>query len=256
MPLTVKATAKLDDILGRLEMLGSGIFPQTARAINVASAFVMRTWVNMAQGQDLTGRPSDVSFGGSVEYANSIRILSFSPFHKMVYSDSKIGAKLEEGTPERDMKPDLVSGPKSRVAKDGNRYNIIPFRHKTKSLKKMKVGGENAYALAKGLQQQKVIGFKLDSEGRRRLMYAKWTKEKRLNVSDRFLAGLVRMGVGAGGEKRSHYLTFRVVNLKQVGKWIRRAESPWKITEEVANKTRDRIERFVSDALKRDLGLD
>lgn len=255
MPINISSTSKLNEVLNRLEMLGSGIFPQTARAINVSASFIMRTWVNIAQGNDVTGKPDNVSFSGSVEYANSIRIISAGPFNKSVISDSPIGAKLEEGSPEYDMKPALVKGPRSRVAKDGHRYNIIPLRQYTKTLRSKKVGGQNAYDAAKSLTQQKIIGFKMDSEGKRRLMYAKWDREKRIDVSDRLLAGMVRMSSGAGSEKRSTYLTFRNVNLSQAGKWIRKAQSPWNITKVVADKTRGKVEKFVSDALKKDLGM-
>ena len=36
---------------------------------------------------------------------------------------------IEDGMPPHEMIDDLTSGPKARVAKDGSRYNIIPFKH-------------------------------------------------------------------------------------------------------------------------------
>ena len=108
-------------------------------------------------------------------------------------SDSKVGKRLEEGTDDYDMKPALVKGPKSRVAADGHRYNIIPFRHKIAGLQKVQIGNSTAYMMAKQLVKQKIIGFKVDSEGKRRFVYQKWTKAKKLDVKNRFLAGMVRM---------------------------------------------------------------
>lgn len=255
MPLKIESSVELQEILTRLDMFGKQIFPETARAINISSVFMQKTWVNIAQGQDTSGKPENVKFYGSIDYANSIRIIHYSPFHKVVYSDSKIGKKLQEGSKEIDMKPALVSGPKSRVAEDGHRYNIIPFRHMVKKLKKSKIGGINAYAVAKQLQQQKVIGFRIDSEGTRRMVYEKWNKEKKLDVKDRFLAGLVRMKTSTGGTKSSAYLTFRVVNLSQVGKWIRKAQSSWDIISQVKDKTESKIKEFVIKAIKRDMNI-
>jgi len=256
MPLQVETNTNLQEILNRLEMLGSGVFPETAKAINISSSFVLRTWVNIAQGQDQSGKPPSVNFSGSIDYANSIRVVSMSPFHKVVTSDSKIGERLQNGSPEYDMKPALVTGPRSRKAADGSRYNIIPFRHKTRDLKKRKIGSDNAYGIANALTQQKVIGFRIDNEGKRRMVYAKWTADKKLSTKDRFMAGMVRMSVGTTGETRSHYLTFRVVRLDQVGKWTRKAQAAWDINGQVRDKTEAKIQAFVKMAIARDLGLE
>lgn len=253
MILKIKTTPKLQEALSRLEMLGSGIFPETARAMNISAAFVQRTWVNMAQGQDLSGKPQDVSFRGSTDYANSIRVISISPFHKTIVSDSKVGKRLQEGSPEVDMKPFLVHGPKSRVSADGHRYNIIPFRHKVKKLQAIKIGNTTAYMLAKGLAKQKIIGFKIDSEGKRRFAYQKWTAEKKLDVKHRFLAGMVRMQTSAGAGHSSLYMTFRTVNLSQIGSWIKRGQSPWNIMKDVKDKTSRKVEEFIKQALLRDV---
>ena len=253
MSIKIEVTPQLQNILNRLEMLGRGIMPQTAQAIDISAGFVQRTWVSIAQGQDLSGKPEDVHFSGSIDYANSIRILSMGAFTKVVYSDSDIGGRLQSGTPEYDMKPALVNGPKSRVAEDGHRYNIIPFSHSVKELKNVKIGGQSAYALAKQLTKQRVIGFRIDEEGKKRFTYEKWTKDKKLDVTNRFLAGLVRMDTSTGRAQSSQYLTFRTVNLSQVGRWIRKAQSAWDIVRQVADKTKVKIQEFVTDAIKMDV---
>ena len=64
-----------------------------------------------------------------------INALSFSRkkigknvFYEISLSDSMNW--IEDGFPGYDMKPGLLNGPKSRVNKQGKRYNIVPFRHK------------------------------------------------------------------------------------------------------------------------------
>jgi len=255
MPLRVDITPELQETLNKFELLGRGIFPATSRAVDIAAGFVMRTWVNIAQGNDLSGKPQDVTFRGSIDYANSIRIVSMSPFHKVVTSDSEVGARLHEGSEEYDMKPALVRGPKSRVSKDGKRYNIVPFRHKVAKMLKARIDNQSVYDMAKRLTKQKVIGFKIDNEGKRRMAYAKWTRDKKLDVSDRMLAGMVRMETSTGRGRSSLYLTFRTVTLDQVGKWIRAAQSAWDIVGEVNKKTRDKVEKLISGGMKEDLGI-
>jgi hypothetical protein len=259
MKVDIQANANLEQALSTLELLGSGILPATQRAVDIGAGFVLKTWVNLAQGNDLSGKPDNVSFKGNIDYANSIRINSISGFHKQVVSDSDIGADLEKGRPEYDMKPALVNGPKSRQAQDGHRYNIVPLRHKVKELMKISVGGDNAYMLAKQIIQQHSTGFKVDSEGKRRLAYAKWNSMKTMGKStNRNLAGMVRMRTQSVGAKKtsSTYLTFRNVSLSQTGKWIKKAQDPWKITEEVMKQTQGKVENLIHMAIKRDLGVD
>jgi hypothetical protein len=256
--MKIKVETKIDELehlINSMGMLGDKAFPHTARAIDISASFVQRTWVEIAQGNDLSGKPDNVAFTGSIDYANSIHIVTVSPFHKQVISDSKIGETLEKGSEEYDMKPALVKGPKSRVAEDGHRYNIIPFRHKVKELKQTKIGNTQAYTLANRLVRQTIIGFKIDSEGKKRFAYAKWTQSKRLSTKDKFLAGLVRMDTSTGKASSSTYLTFRVVNLKQTGKWIRKAQDAWEITKQVKEKTQDKVQKFVQQAIHKDLGI-
>jgi len=246
----------LQEAINKFDLLGNEVFPHTARAIEVSASFIQRTWVNIAQGNDLSKKPEELSFNGSIDYANSIQIRTITPFNKMVFSDSPIGKRLAEGSPEYDMKPALVNGPKSRQAIDGHRYNIVPFQKTISQLKRMKVeGGQNAYAIAKTLTRQKIIGFKIDSEGKRRLVYQRWTKAKKLDTKHRFLAGMVRMETSAGKAQSSVYLTFRTVTLAQTGKWIRKAQPAWNIPQEVADQAMPRVKEFVEQALKRDLGI-
>ena len=246
---------EFDSLIDKLEMLGAQIMPNLAHAINVSASFVLKTWVDIAQGNDDTNKPSGLNFSGSIDYANSIRIQSLGAFHKIVYSDSNIGKKLSKGTPSYDMKPFLVNGKKSRINKQGERYNSIPFRHKVKDLKKKTYNGQSLYDMAKSLTKQKITGFRIDSEGKKRFTYGKWTKDKILNIDSRRYAGMVRVETSAGSGYTSQYLTFRVVKLSQVGKWIYPARPAWDILGAVRQKTEPKIRQWVQDGIKKDFNL-
>lgn len=61
-------------------------------------------------------------------YLENLGMMSESDNLWVVYLRKGAGW-IENGMPPHNMIGDLTSGPKSRVAKDGSRYNIIPFKH-------------------------------------------------------------------------------------------------------------------------------
>lgn len=74
--------------------------------------------------------------------------------------------QIEEGTKPWDQKPSLLAGPRHRVAKDGDRYNIIPFFHDRDKMP------NSIGLLADGLDISSVIGSYIDGLGVERNTYA------------------------------------------------------------------------------------
>lgn len=249
--LKIKTDEQLSKTIDILSQLGQSIFPNTERAITISADLVLRTWKGFAQGEFTDGKPSGVNFSGNIDYANSISIRSVSSLCKEIYSDSKIGESIHNGSPEYDMKPKLVAGPKARVTKKGEAYNIIPFQHKTAELKSIKMPSGNLYQDALRLNKQKITGFRIDTNGIKRFTYAgHWDK---ISNAPKNLKGLTRVDTSAGKSSSSLYLTFRIVKLSQIGKWIRKAIPAWNIIEEVRKKTEPQINQLVTDALYKDL---
>ena len=251
----------LGNLNDKLDSLGRGIFPNLEKSIRISTSLIERTWVNLAMGNDQTGKPSGLSFSGNIDYARSIRIHSHTYFSAEVVSDSMVGKSLQEGSPQKDMKPDLVGGPKARTSEDGERYNIIPFRHKIDKLKRVNitndVGNVSLYSLARELKQQEVTGTKKDDMGVKRLTYRNWSKEKSLSLKDKRYDryhGLVRMSQNTpGSQVRSKYLTFRIVTLAQSGKWVRRSIPPWDIVGVIVSKTKNKVDEIINQGIMKDL---
>lgn len=68
-------------------------------------------------------------------YAASVKV-EFKPgdLQATIVSDYQQASDIEEGRPARDLKAMLNTSPKTRMAKDGKKYLIIPFYHTQASL--------------------------------------------------------------------------------------------------------------------------
>jgi hypothetical protein len=109
-------------------------------AMDMASEFIQNTWVAVVRGDNqVPGAPAlrfdNINqrnrYADSIIQGNAIDIPEAGQFNRKILATDPISDKTEEGYISWDMKPMLLGGPKARVSKKGNKYNIIPFRHGT-----------------------------------------------------------------------------------------------------------------------------
>jgi hypothetical protein len=101
-------------------------FPHLAAAVRDVVERAHRQWADYAAGAPLPdGRAISTRTGA---YGRSLQVEQTGPFAGRVFTDLRYAAALEYGTPARDLHDMLGSSLKVRVAKDGKRYLIIPFR--------------------------------------------------------------------------------------------------------------------------------
>lgn len=170
---------------------------------------------------------------------------------------------IENGMPPHNMIPALTSGPKARVAKDGSRYNIIPFKH-----------NKPPQAVSRAqLQIQEIVKSELKRLG----------LDKPVMIGDRPALGRVatlkteltgpgmpytkrgtpilanltiyqRLVKTASGKERIQrdIMTFRVASTKQIGKgvWDHPGLEGAKLFEKTAPEVQEMWDQMVNDIVK------
>ena len=87
----------------------------------------------MMRDRWIAGSPTPAYRNALLDKSEIVYTLNGNPFTGKVTVDSAAVRVRELGAPSRDMKPGLLRGPKSRPAKRGGRYNIIPIGFSTES---------------------------------------------------------------------------------------------------------------------------
>lgn len=134
-----------------------------------ATRYVRDVWVSAVSGNVLPGMNKAIH---DEVYAKSLTTgesMSFpTPYEAIIAPIGYDVNRIENGYPAFDMKPGLLSGPKSRETADGRgRYNTVPFRHYTPS-----GGGQSAIALRMQMptdifkQAQKLTRSTVGTDGR------------------------------------------------------------------------------------------
>lgn len=108
-------------------------------ALDMAADYVRKTWISVVSGGMLTppGAPQlkfdsksqRDKYSDSIVLGDDISIPEASYFGRIVTATDPVAAETERGKDPWDMKPMLLGGRKARMSKDGNIYNVIPFRH-------------------------------------------------------------------------------------------------------------------------------
>lgn len=139
--------------------------------------------------------------------------------------------RIEEGTPPWDMKADLPKFKKSRMAKDGTLYLIVPFRHGNPRATGLNPMPQAVYKMARQLAysyQLGTVGTRLSGTGH---LVPKFGYQWGDKVSAKQLAGAglteaqQRRYQGMyrfNGPKHSTFITFRTMSQKSQG-WIKPA---------------------------------
>lgn len=126
----VGLTGPLEEMLSGVAADAEALFPNQARAVQALAVQAQRRWLEYATGH----RPlpsGDTIRAVSGAYASSIKIHEAGSLKYIIYSDDPKAAFIEEGTQAWDMHKVLQTSDKVRLTKDGRKYLIYPFRHKT-----------------------------------------------------------------------------------------------------------------------------
>jgi hypothetical protein len=161
---------------------------------------------------------------------------------------------LDDGYPPFPMLPKLAQGPKSKVAKDGSRYTIIPIRQKTEapstaSPKRQDLAAQ-LRAVVAGRQFRKVKTQVDKSTGKVR------TVERLVgDAPHKHLQGLTRVREyeKEGGKLMSSaYLTFRVASTKQDAgsKWRHPGFKGAQIFPDLERWADQEMDRIVADIFR------
>ena len=268
------ALAELQFLLARMGAQ-SGVLPATAAAMNAGAHLIQEKWRGFAMGGDLQGveRLNSPSAG----YARSIKVRRLRPFQYEIYSESRIAERVENGTPDLDMKTTHPFGPRSRVSEDGVPYLIIPIRWGTPNTVGFKnIMPESVYGIVRKFKKMKTKVSADDSQvktptarGAHSIIAARETVYNqvgraqyntgfgRLNGAEfGDMEGMVRTHESTGKNRAGGYFTFRVISANSpAGSWIRRGEAARPITRALAGYSNRFIEEMVDSAIKEDLSL-
>jgi hypothetical protein len=259
----------LAELQFHLAKCGQGSMPSTADAMNAGANSIRAKWQEFAMGGNLDG--VEKLNNPSSKYARSIRINRLGPFQYEIFSEAKIAQRIEEGTPEHDMKLTHPFGPRSRVSKEGVPYLIIPLRWGTPKSGFKNIMPESVYSAVKKFKKMKtlvsadkstkqtpnekgqMVGRAQYNRGFNRLkgMDINGTIEQKIRMD-----GMVRSTDDTGKDKSGGYFTFRVISAKSpASSWIRKEQPPRPVTKAVADYSQKFIGEIVNAAILEDLGL-
>jgi hypothetical protein len=272
----IKMDVVLDsDILQQLanrlpSMFGQKAAPATSAAFETSARLVQAVWKGWAMGGPVAGIPNIKTPSGRL--ANSIKIERPGVFDRLISTDSRHAQRIQDGSPELDMKTTHPFGKKSRVSKEGFPYLIVPFRWGTPN----EEGGKRAHfgnvipqvVYPMALEMIKSYRLKQRADGSKAVHPEKNYSGKNVTrheyqwgghyEGDDNMDGMVRMNKETKGGG-STYFTFRVISVKQLitapYSWIRKATEPIDVPLAVANETKPWVEELIQAGLEADFGI-
>ncbi|MAH44798.1 hypothetical protein CMI37_03165 [Candidatus Pacearchaeota archaeon] len=258
---------RLGSLVTSLEAVGHNQLPATVQAFNAASkTVIMGTWKSYALGAPIAGSPFKIKHATGA-YARSIKHQVRGPFDHLVYSDSPYAGAIEDGSAEIDMKQTHTKGPKSRRAKAGHGYLIVPFRWNVPGGVKANIMPDQVYAQIRAgirndrFQVSKVLDGRVvepnySGELVPRHTYQWGSRFKSTLPGEENLQGLVAMENTTAAQARTSYVTFRIISERSPAhKWVRPAQPGMRIVESVARNTQPIVEEMITDGLMKDLGV-
>jgi hypothetical protein len=248
----------LGHVLGAVPtIINETVFPHLSQAVYAVAERVQLRWRQSVKAAKLWE-------GEKAAYIASITYQPTGPFSARVESDYKHALAIENGRPAYDLKRMLRTSNKTRAAKDGTRYLIIPFRHNTPG------NGASAPAMPEAVhaivsnddfEKSRITGMgkRLSATGvlvPRRI----YSWGDRLDVSAPKLKpthksnpyqGMVRMDSSAGKKQGSVYLTFRVMSEKSSG-WLVPAKPGLFIVQKIMQDMQPKADIAFSKAMALD----
>lgn len=270
----VKVSVDLDDgllyqlkesLMGFSNGTGSKVMPRTMGAFSAAAKLIQKSWQNWAMGGSLIGA-ADIK-NPNPRLAASIRIRGISDFDISIETDSRYMERIQNGSPEFDMKTKYPYGKKSRVAQKGKNkgvpYLIIPFRWGTPNRDgsaRAHFGNVIPLEVYKILQSRKFrrsettggthpeSNFSGENIERAEYDWGDRIKDDDLGNAN----GMVKMRSNTG----STYFTFRVISANSPsGSWVRKEVPPNDVVGAVEKTTRKNVEDLLQAGLEQDLGF-
>jgi len=232
--------SQLADLVAGLDFMGSKVMPKTSRAFKMCSAVIQYTWKAYALGAPIPGTPIRLKHPTGV-YARSIKTRYLSPFNYEIYSDAPVAVYLERGIKTYDMKKTHPFGKRSRDSKSGIPYLIIPFRHGVPGSKYYNVIPEQIYKKLRDAIKRGEVYLSQRAKGRKfspnyqgelipRAKYRWGTRISGTGLEQ--LEGMIMADVSTPKERRSTYMTFRVISANSPAhKWIVKARPAMEITK-------------------------
>lgn len=244
---------------------GAKVMPGTSRAFNMAAKLIQKSWQNWAMGGSLIGA-ADIKNPNS-RLASSIHIRKINDFDMSIETDSRYMERIQNGSPEFDMKTKYPYGNKSRVTQSGKNkgvpYLIIPFRWGTPN----KDGSARAHfgntiplEVYKILQSRRFrksettenthpeANFKGENIERAEYDWGDRIKDEDAGNAN----GMVKMRSNTG----STYFTFRVISAKSPeSAWVRKEVPANDVVSAVEKTTRQNVEDILEAGLEQDLGI-
>lgn len=239
------------------------------QAVRSACRLIQATWQQTVMGaQQVPGVPevrANVNlrklYADSIALGEQLNVPTSGLFRGQVVATAKIARDLEYGKGPWDMKPMLLNGPKSRISKNGVRYNIIPFRHATAGTKNTAVGRpmpKDIYAEARKLKASVREGNRIAWGGKLTGTEGRYAPGKNPTTgyqhkSGRF-EGMVRIEKEYARATQSQYLTFRRVSTNSDPQsWWHPGYKAHHIAQGVARHCQPAVAQMVEAAVHADL---
>lgn len=210
-----------------------------AQTMQDAAEVVARAVKAALSGADIPGMTKPVHAEKMAEWVRS----EYGTYEFTVSIPEEV-KEIEAPRGPWDMKPSLLSGPKHRVDKRGNPYNIIPFQHKASDLPSVTA------EMASRLELSQIVGNRL--EVRADDQHEIWRNTYQWGTSlgkqeNKRFSNMYKFG----GDK---LITFRTVSTKSApDSWIHPGHPANPITESAWDFVAPTVESAIGDAWERAL---
>lgn len=258
-----KVTIDLGPLLDLNQAIMQQVFPMVGQAVRAVAEEGAHRWKSAVMKARLW--PD----GEKSPYVESIAWKPTGETSAVIWSNFPLAQEIETGRPAKDLKRMLQTSKKTRAAKDGSKYLIIPFRHNvpTPSGKGAlaRQMPQSVYALASKMpaSTHQTSGFRLSASGHKVTRYTyQWggrlpaglTPKLKPSHKTDIHAGMVRFDTttpahgGKKAAKSSAYFTFRVMSEKSSG-WIVAPRPGQFIAQKVADELKPLLEQSVGKAV-------
>lgn len=238
---------------------GGKIAPGTKTAFDMATKVIQKSWQNWAKGGSIEGARGIKN--ASARLASSVKIVKNSDFDADIGTDSPQMERIQNGTPEYDMKQTYPYGNKSRVSKKRIPYLIIPFRWATPNKNgeaRAHFGNTIPQDVYKFIQAKKLAKSVTTGETHLEKNYKGQEIERQEYIwGDRLkydgnMDGMVKMSA----KRHATYFTFRIISAKSPARsWIRKEIPANNVIQAIEKTTRPIVEDLLDSGIRQDLGV-